>query len=48
MLSVTLTFEPMTLKMSFCHDVDPVVSNCDKVRPCIPEIGEQIPPKVPF
>jgi len=28
-LSVTLTFKPMTFKMSSCH-VDLVMSNCDK------------------
>jgi len=28
-LSVTLTFEPMTLKMSPCH-TDLMMSNCDK------------------
>jgi len=30
MLSVSLTFESITLKMSSCH-VDLVISNCDKV-----------------
>jgi len=29
MLSMTLTFEPLTLKMSPCH-VDLVMGNCDK------------------
>ena len=47
-LSVTLTFEHMTFKMSSCH-VDLIMSNCDEfieIHPCIPEIGNKMPPKV--